>query len=181
VPRVDPLPEQEWTDDTRAALSRILPPERHREDEIGSVLATLIRHPRLARTFFSFNVQLTLKSTLPARLQELAVLRVAQLRHCGYEVHHHSEMAAKHGLTAAQIEAALRGDTTAEFTAVERLVLVAVDELETDHTLSDPTWSALAEHLDEPQRIDLVFTIGAYAMLALAINAFGIELEPERR
>ena len=34
---------------------------------------------------------------------------------------------------------------------------------------------ALSEHLDERQRMDLVFTIGCYGALAMAINTFGVE------
>ena len=36
------------------------------------------------------------------------------------------------------------------------------------------------EHLDERQRMDLVFTIGCYGALAMAINTFGVEPDQER-
>ena len=40
--------------------------------------------------------------------------------------------------------------------------------------LTDETWAALGEHLDERQRMDFVFTVGGYAMLAMAFNTFGV-------
>jgi hypothetical protein len=46
-----------------------------------------------------------------------------------------------------------------------------------DSRLSDATWATLCEHLDERQRMDLVFTIGGYCLSAMAFNALGIEPE----
>jgi hypothetical protein len=36
----------------------------------------------------------------------------------------------------------------------------------------------LAEDFDRQQLMDLVFTIGAYDLLAMAFNTFGLELDP---
>ncbi len=43
--------------------------------------------------------------------------------------------------------------------------------------LSDQTWAALGEHLNDQQRMDFVFTVGCYTLLAMAFNTFGIQLE----
>ena len=59
-------------------------------------------------------------------------------------------------------------------------MLRAVDELGDTCNLSDRTWARLGEHLDERQLMDLVFTIGAYSLLAMALNTFGVEPEQER-
>ena len=53
----------------------------------------------------------------------------------------------------------------------------AVDELDEKTNISDQTWAALGERLDEQQRMDLVFTIGNYIALAMALNTFGVEVE----
>jgi hypothetical protein len=53
-----------------------------------------------------------------------------------------------------------------------------VDELAGGCNLSDRTWGTLAAYLDERQLMDLVFTVGAYVLLAMAFNTFGVE--PER-
>jgi alkylhydroperoxidase family enzyme len=74
-----------------------------------------------------------------------------------------------------------RGEATDE---LDRAVLTAVDELQGDSVVSDATWAALSAHLDERQLMDLIFTIGCYGSLAMAINTFGVEpdfnMEPER-
>ncbi|HET9874537.1 MAG TPA: carboxymuconolactone decarboxylase family protein, partial [Mycobacterium sp.] len=60
---------------------------------------------------------------------------------------------------------------------LDRAVLTAVDELDEKSNLTDATWAALGEHLDDRQRMDLVFTVGCYTLLAMAFNVFGVELE----
>jgi len=55
----------------------------------------------------------------------------------------------------------------------------AVDELIGDATITDATWQALARELDEQQLMDLVFTVGAYDVLAMAFRSFGVELDAD--
>jgi 4-carboxymuconolactone decarboxylase len=175
--RLAPLADHEWDEQAHEALSRFLPSSRRNAEGAGNALATLIRHPDLAKAFLGFSGYLLTRSTLPARLRELAILRVAARRGCAYEWTHHVAMAAEVGLSETEIEDAGRGKADGE---LESAVLAAVDELDRDSNLSDPTWAALTRHLDERQRMDLVFTIGAYCLLAMAFNSFGIEPEHER-
>jgi AhpD family alkylhydroperoxidase len=172
--RIAPLSEEEWDDQTLAALAGFLPKRLLNPQGAGNALGTLVRHPDLAKSFLAFNVHLLARSTVPPRLRELAILRVAQRRDCAYEAAHHAEMAGKVGLSAEEIEAARQGKATDELDAA---VLAAVDELDVESKVSDRTWATLSAHLDEHQRMDLVFTIGAYCMLAMAFNTFGVTLE----
>jgi 4-carboxymuconolactone decarboxylase len=56
-------------------------------------------------------------------------------------------------------------------------VLTGVDELDEKSQLSDETWATLGKRLDERQRMDYVFTVGCYTLVAMAFNTFGVELE----
>lgn len=178
--RLPPLPEDQWDEPHRAALAGLLTPARRNPRGAGNALATLVRHPDLTTAFLGLNVHLLFASTLPARLRELAILRVATRRGCDYELSHHRRMAARVGLADTEIEAAEQGEVAFPGGELERAVLAAVDELDDDSTLSDRTWAVLGEHLDERQRMDLVFTVGAYCLLAMAFNTFGVEPEEER-
>jgi len=175
--RVPPLPEDQWDDAVDHALSGLLPAERRNPDAAGNLLATLVRHPKLTRSFLRFNNHLLFSSTLPPRLRELAVLRVAHLHECEYEWRHHVRMGKEVGLTDDVIAGVERGEAA---DALDRAVLNAVDELGDKSTVSDATWASLSEHLDERQRMDLVFTIGCYGALAMAINTFGVQPDQER-
>lgn len=175
--RLAPLPADEWDDAVDHALAQVLPAERRNPSDAGNALATLVRHPRLARAFLRFNGYLLYGSTLPGRLRELAILRVAHRRGCEYEWVHHVELAKRAGVTDDDIAAVRRGDPADEF---DRTVVNAVDELEDKSAMSDATWAALSARLDERQRTDLVFTVGCYGLLATAFNTFGVEPEHER-
>jgi alkylhydroperoxidase family enzyme len=166
--RLAPLPADRWDDATRQALSAM------RGADTNNALSTFAHHPALAKAFLRFNVHLLMSSTLPTRIRELAILRIAHRRECAYEWTHHVSMAKDEGITDEQIDAVKRGEASDEF---DRTVLTAVDELDEKSQLSDETWAALGERLDDQQRMDFVFTVGCYALLAMAFNTFGIQLE----
>jgi alkylhydroperoxidase family enzyme len=166
--RLAPLPADQWDEATRQALSAM------RGADTNNALSTFAHHPALAKAFLRFNVHLLMSSTLPTRIRELAILRIAHRRECAYEWSHHVSMAKDEGITDEQIDAVKRGEASDEF---DRAVLTAVDELDEKSELSDETWAALGQRLNDQQRMDFVFTVGCYALLAMAFNTFGIQLE----
>lgn len=175
--RLPPLPADQWDEATERALSAMRRPDAPRD--ANNALATFAHHPALAKAFLRFNVHLLYSSTLPARIRELAILRVAHRRDCGYEWTHHVSMAKDEGITDDQIAAVRRfGDGVADgLDAFDQTVLTGVDELDEKSELSDQTWAALGELLNDQQRMDFVFTVGCYTLLAMAFNTFGIQLE----
>ncbi|OBI40730.1 carboxymuconolactone decarboxylase [Mycobacterium kyorinense] len=176
--RLSPLPADQWDDAVRHAVAGMLPEERRNPDDAGNLLATLVHHPELTRAFLRFSVYLLYGSTLPERVREQAILRVAHRRGCDYEWTHHVTIGKRVGLSDADIAAIQSGDPRDDF---DRAVLTAVDELDEKTNLSDATWTALSERLDERQRMDLVFTIGGYTALAMGLNTFGVEVEDDRK
>jgi alkylhydroperoxidase family enzyme len=172
--RLSPLPAEEWDDAARHAVSMMLPEERRNPDGAGTLMSTLVRHPKLTRAYLKFSTYVLYGSTLPPRIRELVILRVAHRRDCAYEWTHHVQMSGDAGLTDADIEAAQTGQSANTF---DSAVLRAVDELDEKSNISDQTWAALGERLDERQLMDLVFTTGNYIALAMALNTFGVEVE----
>jgi 4-carboxymuconolactone decarboxylase len=151
---------------------------------IGRTLATPAtswRHwcviPNWPVRFLRFGGYLLYESSLPPRIREQVILRIAHRRDCAYEWSHHAALGKAAGLSDADIDAAQTGDPNDKF---DRAVLNAVDELDEKTNLSDQTWAALGERLDEQQRMDLIFTIGGYTALAMALNTFGVEVEVDR-
>jgi 4-carboxymuconolactone decarboxylase len=175
--RLQPLPADQWDEAVQRSLADMLPADRRNPRDAGNALATLVRHPALTRAFLRFNMHLLFASTLPARLRELVILRVAHRRDCTYEWTHHVSLAKDAGLSGDAIAAVRRGDAADE---IERAVLTAVDELDEKSRMSDETWATLGKRLDDRQRMDLVFTVGCYSLLAMAFNTFGVEVEQER-
>ncbi|OBH29335.1 carboxymuconolactone decarboxylase [Mycobacterium sp. E342] len=166
--RLPPLPADQWDEATQKALSAM------HDAGTNNALSTLAHHPALAKAFLRFNVHLLTSSTLPSRIRELAIMRIAHRRESAYEWSHHVRMAKNEGITDNEIAALRRGEAADAF---DQTVLTAVDELDGKSQLSDETWAALGERLNDQQRMDLVFTVGCYALLAMAFNTFGVELE----
>lgn len=170
-PRLAPLPDEDWGDETRAALSPLLPRERANPRDAGNVLGTLVRHPDLTRAYLHFNAHLLRTSTLSDRVREVALLRAVHVRRSDYLWEHHIPLARRAGLTDAEIAAIAQGDPA---DALDRLLVRTVDELDATNTVGDATWSALREHFDERQILDLLFTVGCYQLLGAAVNVLGV-------
>ena len=174
--RLPPLPADQWDDAVQQALAVMLPEERRHPESASNILSTFIRHPDLTKAFLRFNVHLLYRSTLSPRLRELAILRVAHRTDSKYEWEQHVKLGQREGLTGDEIAGVQRGEAADEF---DRTVLAGVDELLDRFELSDATWSALGERLDERQRMDFVFTVGCYVTVSMALKTFGVELEQE--
>ena len=56
-------------------------------------------------------------------------------------------------------------------------LLRAADELHADAFVSAATWAALSEHYSQEQLMDVVFTVGQYHLVSMALNSFGVQLE----
>jgi alkylhydroperoxidase family enzyme len=61
---------------------------------------------------------------------------------------------------------------------VDADLMRAVDELHAHARIEQATWDRLAAHFNTAQLMDLVFLIGCYDLLAMAIKSFAIQLEP---
>lgn len=169
-----PLPADEWGEEVQDALRGMLPRDRRNRESSGNGLATLVRHPDLTKGFLALNVHLLFRSPLPARLREIAILRVSHHCNAPYEWAHHVTMGKMVGLTDADIAGVQSGSLPDAF---DQLVLDAVDELENSARLTEATWTALGAQLDDRQRMDLIFTVGTYRTLAIAFNTFGVQLD----
>jgi alkylhydroperoxidase family enzyme len=186
--RIPPRPFADWGRDFFEALSVMRPPgvpartpeevERLRRDRpVPGMVGIFSWHPALAGAFFAFNSHL-FSSTLSDRVRELVTVRVCWLRGGEYEWEQHVRMARRAGLSDAEIDAISVGPDAPAWGAADAALLRAVDEMVADRYIGDDSWKQLSEHLDRQQLMDLVFTVGAYDLLAMAFNTFGLPLDP---
>ena len=121
------------------------------------------------------------RNTLPPRERELVILRIGWLCRSGYEWGQHVRIARDSGLRDDEIARIARGPDAPGWSELDRALLRATDELHDDAFISDATWQALSQHLDTQQLIDLVFTVGQYQLVSMALNSFGVQPEPGLR
>lgn len=182
-PRREPLPPREWPAEMRAATAPLTPPEPRPADRPKglNLLGTFARHPALTQAYNTFVAHLLFESTLSDRQRELVILRVAGVRGADYEFAQHVSYALDAGLSREEI-AALRGDLDADrWEPSELSLLAAVDELVADARVSDETWRLIAAELTDQQLLDLVFTVGAYDLLAMMLRTFDVQLDDDLR
>jgi alkylhydroperoxidase family enzyme len=174
-PRIAPLPEADWDEETRAMLRSSGPAGGAR---VLNIFATLAHHPKLLKRWLVFGNHVLAKSSLPPRERELVILRVGWLCRAEYEWGQHVVIGRASGLGEAEIRRIAEGPTAAGWNALDRLLLQAVDELHADAMIDDATWKALAERLSTQQLIDLLFAVGQYTLVSMALNTLGVQLEP---
>jgi len=171
-PRILPTTAADWTDDSRpvmAANSRSGPPL--------NVFATIARHPKLLKRWVVFANHVLNGSTLPARERELVILRTGYLCRSGYEWAQHVAIGRAIGLTDAEVERLTVGSSDTAWAPADRALLRATEQLVGDHFVDDVTWAELATTWNEQQLMDLVFAVGQYTLVSMALNSFGVQLE----
>jgi alkylhydroperoxidase family enzyme len=172
TPRIAPLPLTETTPEIQAL-------EQRRPDRAKlNIIRTMARHPDLHKAWGTFTSHILGNSTLPDRDRELLTLRIGWLCRAEYEWSQHRVMAREAGVTAQEIDAVMAGPSSPVWNDFDRTLLVAVDELHADARIGDATWRRLRERYDDRQMMDLVFTVGQYNMIAMALNSFGVQVDP---
>ena len=117
------------------------------------------------------------KSTLSDRDRELLILRIGYLCQAGYEWGQHVQIAKRIGMTDQEIRSAKEGPGMKGLDEKDRLLLTATDELHADSHVGDETWRRLADLYSVEQMMDLVFTVGQYNLVSMALNSFGVQLD----
>jgi alkylhydroperoxidase family enzyme len=141
----------------------------------ANLLLTLGRHRPLFRAWLRFSSRLMPRGLLRRRETELVILRIAHLRGSQYEYEQHVRLAPRIGLSEADLARVAVGPRADGWSPRERALLAAADELHRDGDLSDAAWSALREHLDERECIELCLLAGHYEMLATVIAALRVQ------
>lgn len=143
-----------------------------------AVTRTFARHPKLnqARTPRAGFVNRV--SPLAPRHREMLILRTGWDCQSEYEWAQHVGRVGRardYGLDPVKIA---EGPNAAGWDPFESTILRAADELYRDTGISEATWRALAAKYDTASMIAAVFTASSYRATSMALNAFGVQLEP---
>ncbi|MFN8020501.1 MAG: carboxymuconolactone decarboxylase family protein [Acidimicrobiales bacterium] len=142
-----------------------------------NIFATLAHHPALLRRWLVFATHVLTKSTLTPRDRELLILRVGVRCNSKYEFGQHHVIAQRSDITVDEIERVKVGPDDPAWSAFDAALLRAVDELHDDSRISDATWAVLSERYGDEQLLDVVFTVGQYHLVSMALNTCGVELD----
>ena len=163
-PRIPPLDIENLDADAAAILQPMIDAGRP-----WNIFLTLAKHPDLARRWLVFSNHVLFKSTLPPRERELAILRIGWLCKSEYEWAQHKIIGSDAGLEAEEIEK-IKDGPQGEWNQLDSLVLKATDELHAEKQISEETWISLLEFWSEQQLMDLVFAVGQYTLVSMALK-----------
>ena len=173
-PRIVPLDLDRIDADQQAALAPV------RDGKLGAlnIFRTLAHAPKALTAFLGWGSYiLSRRNALPPRERELAILRTGFNCGAGYEWTQHRAIGLEAGLTEAEILAIKQGADEPSWSAIDRAILSACDELTREFHVSDATWAALSP-LGDTARMDLVMTVGQYTQVSMMLNSFGVQLDP---
>ena len=170
APRIEPLPPEQWNDKAKDIMQPFVDSDRD-----FNIFRTLMNHPDLAKRWLVFASHVLTHSTLLDRERELLILRAGHVLNAGYEWKKHADISRYLGMSEADIESSKTGADTPNLSEADRLLFTAADELLEDAFISDATWAGLSKQFSTEQLMDLVFTVGQYNLVCMALNSFGVQ------
>ncbi len=175
-PRLLPLDESEWNQ----TQAKMLTPLKtfSKDGRVINIFTTLARHPKLFGSWLPFGAHILQTSTIPAREREILILRIGWLCRSEYEFGQHTLIGKRVGLSDEEILRITKGPNQTRWSTFDSALIRASDELHRDAFITDETWQALATKYDEKQLLDLIFTIGEYHLVSMALNSCGIQRDP---
>jgi alkylhydroperoxidase family enzyme len=170
-PRIQPLTLENCNEDQAKMLK-----QQQIRGKPANIFLTMANHEKLAKRWLVFGNHILSKSTLDPREREIAILRIGWLCQAGYEWGQHVVIGKAAGMSEEDIDNIKIG-ADAGWSKHEALIIKAADELLSDAFVSDETWVGLKETYSDQQMMDLVFTVGQYNMVSMALNSFGVQLD----
>ncbi len=170
-PRIQPLTLENCNEDQAKMLT-----QQQIRGKPANIFLTMANHEKLAKRWLVFGNHILSKSTLNPREREIAILRIGWLCQAGYEWGQHVVIGKAAGMSEEDIDN-IKAGADAGWSKHEALIIKATDELHSDAFVSDETWVGLKETYSDQQMMDLVFTVGQYNMVSMALNSFGVQLD----
>jgi 4-carboxymuconolactone decarboxylase len=151
----------------------------------GGVVATgpgsvMINSPEMRRRANHLVTYLRDESTLPKKIQELAMLITARAMDCQFIWNAHAARGRREGLSDALVNALRDRQPLPPLPADEATVVHYGTEWFRTHQVRQETFQAALAQFGAQGLTELTTLMGYYALLAFNANAFAIDLPAER-
>ncbi len=144
-----------------------------------NIFRVLLNHPKLAGELNSTIINLVSgDKAVSDRLREIIIMRVSWKAYCDYEWSQHWLASLFFGLSEQELLSIRHWQKADCFTADEKTLLAATDELLDNGKISDHIWQQLKQIFNTDQAlIEVVTCIGNWHMFALILNALEVPLD----
>jgi 4-carboxymuconolactone decarboxylase len=140
--------------------------------------AVLLRSPELADRVQKLGEHLRFHSSLPPRLNELAILINARFWGSTYEWYAHRPLAIKGGLAESIADDLARERRPAGMRPDETVVYEFCTALHRTHAVDDALFARAVATLGEQGVVDLIGVSGYYTLVSMVLNVAEVPLPP---
>jgi len=130
----------------------------------------LLRSPEMGDLAQQFGASMRFHSTIPPRLNELAIIITARHWTSQYEWYAHRRAAQMQGLNQSIIDAVAAGTRPSAMAPDEEAVYNFCTELLTTKQVGDATFKAASDRFGERGVVDLMGVTGYYQLVSMLLN-----------
>ena len=145
---------------------------------LGGPFNVWLRSPAIGDCVQRLGEEIRFRSSLPAKLNELAIIITARYWTSQYEWHAHCRLALEAGLDPAIAKDIAEGRRPATMDADEATVYDFSHELHETHGVSDATFKRAVERFGERGVFDLIAVNGFYTLVSMCLNVDRTPLPP---
>jgi 4-carboxymuconolactone decarboxylase len=165
--RFKPLTYDAMTPDQKTMIEHLFAGER---GGAGGPFNVLLRSPQFGDLAQQLGAQVRFHSSLPARLNELAIIMTARHWAAQYEWYAHRRLALQAGLSAATADAIAAGRRPSSMPPDEETVYNFGTELLDTKQVRDATFQAVVSKFGERGVVDLIGVMGYYHLVSMLLN-----------
>jgi len=165
--RFRPLTYDQLTPAQKAMIDHVLAGPRGR---VSGPFNVLLRSPEMGDIAQALGAYLRFKSSIPHKLNELAILMTGRFWNAQYEWYAHHKLALEAGLSPAIIEAVAVGKRPADMQSDEAVIYDFCHEFLETKQVSDATFKAAVDKFGERGVVDLVGVMGYYHLVSMLLN-----------
>ncbi|MBI3044546.1 MAG: carboxymuconolactone decarboxylase family protein [Betaproteobacteria bacterium] len=172
IPLENLTPEQRAVADAirSGARSKVANSAAAKPGPLGGPFNVWLRSPGVGNLIQQLGAEIRFRSSLPAKLNEMAIIITARRWTSQYEWFAHCKLALEAGLDPAIADAIAHGRRPARMTAEEAIVYDFSRELHETHGVSDATYQAARDRFGERGVVDLIAVNGFYVLVSMCLN-----------
>ena len=137
---------------------------------LGGPFNVWLRSPGIGDRVQRLGEEIRFRSSLPSKLNEMAILVTARVWTSQYEWHAHCKLALDAGLDADIAQDIAEGRRPAKMDDDEAIVYDFSRELHETHGVSDSTYARTLERFGEQGVFDLIAVNGFYSLVSMCLN-----------
>ena len=135
-----------------------------------------VQAPDVGRHLTALGRVLRFETSIERRLSEVAIITVGAAWQAEFEWWAHSQMARRHGVPDAVVDAIGRGEDPPFEAADERIVYAVARQLTGSGRVDQETYDAAQRLLGDAGLVELVSLCGYYTLISFLLNAFTVPL-----